>query len=108
MAFKMKGFPYKSGFKHTGGTHEDHHQGGAGEAPSPTGEEQNVEHEGKSKVIHDPRNIQQLHDRATSELESLKNWMNSDARTKYPAAEPSVIERVAELEKEIAGLQSKL
>tara|TARA_R110002110_G_scaffold74616_3_gene197436 strand:+ start:572 stop:799 length:228 start_codon:yes stop_codon:yes gene_type:complete len=29
MAFKMKygkdGFPYKSGFKHTGGAHEDHH-----------------------------------------------------------------------------------
>ncbi len=25
MAFKMKGFPYKSGFKHSGGNHEDHH-----------------------------------------------------------------------------------
>ena len=26
MAFKMKGFPYKTGFKHTGGSHEDHHE----------------------------------------------------------------------------------
>ena len=25
MAFKMKGFPLRSGFKHTGGAHEDHH-----------------------------------------------------------------------------------
>ena len=28
MAFKMKGFPLRSGFKHTGGTHEDHHGSG--------------------------------------------------------------------------------
>lgn len=30
MAFKMKGFPLRSGFKHTGGTHEDHHGSGYG------------------------------------------------------------------------------
>ena len=30
MAFKMKGFPYKSGFKHTGGEHEDHHASSEG------------------------------------------------------------------------------
>ena len=108
MAFKMKGFPYKSGFKHTDGTHEDHHQGGTGEVSGPTGEEQNAERENQSKVIEDTRSIQQLYDRATSKLEGLKNWMNSDARTKYPAAEGSVIEGIAELEKEIARLQSKL
>ena len=30
MAFKMKGFPLRSGFKHTGGRHEDHHGSGYG------------------------------------------------------------------------------
>ena len=30
MAFKMKGFPLRSGFKHTGGKHEDHHGSGYG------------------------------------------------------------------------------
>ena len=27
MAYKMKGFPLRSGFKHTEGPHEDHHTG---------------------------------------------------------------------------------
>ena len=38
MAFKMKGFPLRSGFKHTGGTHEDHHGSGEGGGTNNVGE----------------------------------------------------------------------
>ena len=42
MAFKMKGFPLRSGFKHTGGTHEDHHGSGEGGDTSNVGNTSNV------------------------------------------------------------------
>ena len=45
MAFKMKGFPLRSGFKHTGGgtSHEDHHSGEEGGNTSNIEGNQNVE-----------------------------------------------------------------
>ena len=44
MAFKMKGFPLRSGFKHTGGgtSHEDHHSGEEGGNTSNVEGNQNV------------------------------------------------------------------
>ena len=42
MAFKMKGFPYKSGFKHTGGAHEDHHAGQEQPPAQPEEEKSNL------------------------------------------------------------------
>ena len=91
MAFKMKGFPYKSGFKHTDGEHEDHHQKEE-ETPS------------QSKTIIDPTTKKQEIERLQRELKSLEAWWNSESRTKYPVAAPSTKRRIAEIKARLAEL----
>ena len=70
MAFKMKGFPYKSGFKHTGGNHEDHHQN---EIKESTGELPNKQKENKDTV----READDIIRHAKSEIERLTGYLNS-------------------------------
>tara|TARA_R100000781_G_scaffold76563_1_gene47545 strand:+ start:1278 stop:1574 length:297 start_codon:yes stop_codon:yes gene_type:complete len=81
----MKGFPYKSGFKHTnpGGKHEDHHEGQKGES-----DDQNTEVSGNKNqsrideinenlryirgVYHDPNVDEKIRKGHATELQSLK------------------------------------
>ena len=68
MAFKMKGFPYVSGFKHTGGTHEDHHKG----------EQGNQESEETSELIDGKYTMDQM----AEILEQYKNEYGQDEGNK--------------------------
>jgi|5_EtaG_2_1085323.scaffolds.fasta_scaffold03079_8 hypothetical protein len=74
MAFKMKGFPYKSGFKHTGGSHEDHHQN---EIKESTGELPNEQKENKDTVQESADIIRN----AKSEIERMTRLINDPKYT---------------------------
>jgi hypothetical protein len=94
MAFKMKGFPLRSGFAHADTKHGD-------------GDHQHIEQKeegNKTTTIVDNRSDQQKIDRLNQELASLMKWWNSDARTQYPAAEPSTKRRINEIKQELAAL----
>ena len=97
MAFKMKGFPLRSGFTHVVNIDKHEHVDATGgpESKAQGGEEAKV----------DP-DIQKQIDRLNQELGALMKWWNSDARTQYPAAEPSTKRRIDEIKKELAALQN--
>ena len=96
MAFKMKGFPLRSGFAHTVNIDKHEHVDATG---GPESKEQ-----GSEETNVDTRNTQQKIDRLNRELGALMKWWNSDARTKYPAAVPSTKRRIAEIKEELAAL----
>ena len=55
MAFKMKGFPLRSGFKHTEGRHEDHHGSGYGVINKESDDTGNIEESTTNKNIEDKK-----------------------------------------------------
>ena len=102
MAFKMKyskeGFPYKSGFKHTGGAHEDHHQGA-----EKTPEEQttlNPQQESRNTEVDYDKHVKYLN----SEIERMTNYINDP---KYTGSQKEGFKRNRErMQAELAKLNA--
>lgn len=94
MAFKMKGFPYKSGFKHTGGNHEDHHKG---ENEESTGELLSEQKENKDTNVESADVI----NNAKKEIARLTEYLNSGKydRIKNAGFKESIANHQATLDK---------
>ena len=100
MAFKMKGFPLRSGFKHTGGAHEDHHGSGYGDISISRNDTSDVEESATNEnienkttttpVIEDDNYKKSKLIRATRNYEYLKDQIERGVYGDNPPKLPPV------------------